>query len=124
MKSFPLIISIVTVILLVGSVLFYSSKSSTPQFSFPPSSYEYLWGDTCPHCEKVEEFLSSWDKKDQVIIDKYEVFSNKNNAPRLTQRAKDCQIPQNQVGVPLLITPQGECLVGDESIINHFKNLN
>jgi len=111
--------------ILVGS-LFFSSKTQKETNIIElsaPETYEYYWGNGCPHCAKVEEFLESWDKKDLVEIQKYETWYNKENEARLKSRANSCNIPLQQVGVPLLVTKEGECIIGDQPIIEHFQNL-
>ena len=41
----------------------------------------------------------------------------------MTERAKICEIKSSEMGVPFLVTPEGKCFAGDQSIIEHFKNL-
>lgn len=123
MKKFPLIIGLVTLIIIVGGVFLFSKSQNQTSNLQLPTSYEYYWGDRCPHCAKVEEFFSSWSKKDKINIDKKEVWKNPANAKIMAERAKSCSIPANELGVPLLYTPDGKCLIGDEPIIDFFKNI-
>ncbi len=99
----------------------FTQKTTTPS---PLTGYEYFWGDGCPHCTVVEEFLSTWDGRDKIKIEKKEVWKNTANSRVLGARAASCNIPQNELGVPLLVTPEGQCIVGDQPIIEHLKNLN
>lgn len=111
---------------ILGGSLFFSSKTKTNTNLVElsePTTYEYYWGNGCPHCAKVEEFLENWDKKDLVEITKYETWYNKENELRLKSRATTCNIPLQQVGVPLLVTKSGECIIGDVPIIEHFESL-
>jgi glutaredoxin len=87
-----------------------------------PSNYEYFWGEGCPHCAKVDEFLDSWEHADKLELDKKEIYSNRVNSNLLQERGKSCGIPFNQIGVPFVFTPQGECITGDEPIIDFFKS--
>lgn len=114
---------ILAIFLLIGGI-FYFSRKKAPEVLSLPTSYEYFWGDGCPHCAKVEEFFNTWEKKDQVAIDKKEVWNNRENATLLNQRANSCGLRPSDVGVPFLFTPEGKCITGDEPIINFFKNLN
>lgn len=124
MKKFPLITGLVTLIIIVGGIFLLSRPQNNSPIPSPnPNAYEYFWGDGCPHCAKVEEFFSSWDKKDKVNIDKKEVWENPANARIMAERAKSCNIPANELGVPLLYTPDGKCLIGDTPIIDFFKNI-
>lgn len=123
MKKFPLIIGVVTLLIIVAGV-FLLSKNSSPA-SYPlPQNLEYFWGNGCPHCANVEEFLSSWDKKDKVAIEKKEVWNNATNARELEARYEYCKTTNpSQMGVPLLFTPTGKCYSGDVDIINYLKSL-
>jgi glutaredoxin len=115
----------VTLLIIIGGVFFFSkSSSSEPLDPLPsPTSYEYYWGDGCPHCKNVQDFFDSWEDYDKANIEKYEVWYNKSNQKRMQQRADACKINLQEMGVPLLVTPTGECIGGDTPIIDHFKNL-
>lgn len=121
-NKFPLIIGIVTLLIIGGGVFLFSKNQ--PQKLTLPNSYEYFWKDGCPHCENVAKFLDSWDKKDKVKIDKFDVVTDSQNQDRLFQRASYCKLNTTQLGVPFLFTPEGKCVEGDEPIIDFLKNLN
>lgn len=92
-----------------------------------PANPTYYWGDGCPHCKIVADFLSTWDPPTgeagkKVQIDKKEVWNNIANAKELKARYEYCKVPQSEIGVPLLFTPDGKCYSGDVEIINYFKN--
>lgn len=78
------------------------------------------YGEGCPHCAIVENYLKSNPPK--FNIEKKEVYYNKNNQNDLMAKAKICGMPLNQIGVPFLWNGE-ECILGDEPIINYFKNL-
>lgn len=147
MRHFPLIALVVSVLLIASFTIGYTliSSKNSPDLAdvsatptpFDPSSatssaspsttqgtYEYFWGDTCPHCANVAKFLESWEGKDKVKIDKKEIYRNPDNARLLDTRAQVCNLPKDQIPVPFLVTPERECITGDEPIINHFKSLN
>ena len=96
-----------------------ASLSSSPL----PSSYEFFWGDGCPHCKNVDDFLGGWDKKDKITIDSKEVWNNQGNANLMNQRVAYCNLDPKKVGVPFLFTPEGQCIIGDTPIIDYFKGL-
>jgi thiol-disulfide isomerase/thioredoxin len=124
MKHFPLAIAIITIVIIVAGVFLLSKGTSQKNSNFPPQNYQYFWGTTCPHCKNVEQFLSSWEKKDAVKIDKYEVYENNTNANLLLQTGKLCNLESSQLGaVPLLVTPKGECFIGDSPIIEKLKSI-
>jgi hypothetical protein len=126
MKKFPLIVVGITLIIFVGGIFLFSRKPNTPENLTPPplpTSYEYFWGDGCPHCAVVEEFLSTWEGKGKIVVEKKEVWKNTANANLLSQRADYCNLDKNNLGVPFLFTPDGKCLSGDTPIIDYFKSL-
>jgi glutaredoxin len=113
-----------TIIIIVGGIFLTSNRQSTNPTPLPlPSSYEYYWGDGCPHCANVEAFFESWDKKDQVKIDEKEVWKNPTNASLMLQRAKVCNLDTTNIAVPMLVTLDGQCFVGDTPIIDYLKSL-
>ncbi len=113
---------LITVLILLGGV-FFVSKNQAQEPAPPPTTYEYFWGDGCPHCAKVAEFFDSWDGDEKLTIDKKEVWNNPQNASLMAQRAKTCDIPPTEMGVPFLVTPEGKCIGGDQPIIDFFKSL-
>lgn len=123
MKGFrALIIAIIALALIAGGVFLLSS--SKPSAVEPlPTVHEYFWGDGCPHCAIVAEFLETWPDKDKIAIEKKEVWSNQMNYLLMQKRAQYCKINKNDLGVPLLFTPEGKCLIGDQPIIDYFKSL-
>lgn len=135
--SAPVLIGIITIIVLLGGVYLLSKGSTqtptpslTAQNTFDGTSsanltenYQYYWGIDCPHCANVEKFLESWSNTNKLKIDKKEVFQNQANSLELTQRAKSCNLPVDQIAVPFLYTPDKKCLEGDQPIIDYFTNL-
>jgi glutaredoxin len=125
MKRFPIIAGLITMLIIVGGVFMFSKKSSSEESAPPPNptGYEYFGGQGCPHCANVEEYQSTWENKDRIEIEKKDVYNNPTNAQLMRQRANSCELPFNQIGVPFLFTPEGECIIGDTPIINFFKSL-
>jgi hypothetical protein len=124
MKRFPLIISVTTVLIISLGIFLLSRKPSEEFVVTPlPSNYEYFWGEGCPHCANVADFLDSWENTDKIEIEKKEVYEDQENANLLLARAQYCKLPNNQVGVPFLFTPEGKCFVGDTPIISFFEQL-
>jgi|SRR3989344_2043805 len=126
MKNFIFFAVILIVLIIIGAVFLNSVKNESQNQSQAivlPTEYEYFWSETCPHCANVAEFMESWDKKDKIQMQKIEVNESLDNKKKFVERGDFCQIPRNQLGVPLLITPEGICLSGDEPIIEYLKNL-
>ena len=119
-SKFGILAIIVTVLILAGGAYLFSKPVEIPAIS----GYEYYWGNGCPHCKIVDEFFSTWSGKDKINIKKFEVWSNTKNAEWMAVRAKNCNIIRTEMGVPLLVKPDGTCLTGDQPIIEHYKSLN
>jgi glutaredoxin len=84
------------------------------------SSIVLYYGDGCPHCAIVDKFAEENKVAEKVTYEKKEVFNNKENADELTGRAKVCGLPTDSIGVPFL-WDGSKCLIGDQDIINFFK---
>jgi thiol-disulfide isomerase/thioredoxin len=79
-----------------------------------------FYGDTCPHCEKVEEYINNNGLENKVSFRRLEVFSNQANANLLGEKASACGIKTDTVGVPFLYDGS-QCYIGDEEVMNFFK---
>ncbi len=121
----PLVVTVLaTLAILVGGVFFFGRQSSGEVSGIAaPTGYEYYWGDGCPHCKNVDDFMSTWENKDKFELQKFETWKNRDNAKRLQARSDACKIPRASQGVPLLVTPDGKCLDGDVTIIDFLKNM-
>lgn len=75
------------------------------------------YGETCPHCKVVEQYIS--DNKINNIIQR-EVYNNQENAKDLNEKAVKCGMERKNIGVPFLYY-NATCLVGDQDIINFLK---
>jgi glutaredoxin len=78
------------------------------------------YGDGCPHCAIVEEYIDENKIEDLVSFEQKEVYYNRSNAEELQAKAKICGLPTNSIGVPFLWDGR-TCLIGDQDIINFFK---
>ena len=95
-----------------------SSQASTSATS--DDKMILFYGNGCPHCAKVEEFIKENKVKDKIALEEKEVYYNKNNSQELQEKAKACGIQADDIGVPLLWN-KGKCLVGDRDIISFFQ---
>ena len=123
MKNFLFFIILVVILVIIGGLFLNEVKKEGSLKSTPITTHEYFWSETCPHCAKVTEFMDSWDKKDQFEVQKFEVSRSATNATLLVRRGTACGISQKELGVPLLVTPQGQCIIGDEPIIEYLNKL-
>jgi len=81
----------------------------------------FFYGDGCPHCAIVEEYIKENNINDKISFAQKEVYYNQNNAKELESKAKICGIPTNSIGVPFL-WDGSKCIIGDQPIIDFFKS--
>ena len=111
-------------IIVVGAVIFSSKNSDADKNSnTPPIVHQYFWSETCPHCANVAEFMESWEGKDKLEIEKFEINQNSDSRSKFYSAGILCKIPQTELGVPLLVTPEGKCFNGDVPIIEYFEGM-
>lgn len=80
-----------------------------------------FYGDTCPHCKTVEEYITANNIKAKLSFKELEVFNNQANAQLLASKAQKCGLDvSGGVGVPFFFDGHN-CLVGDQPIIDYFK---
>lgn len=80
----------------------------------------FYYGNTCPHCEDVEEWMKTNDIEAKITIVKKEVYDNYQNSQELTQIAKKCGLSTDSIGVPFLYAEE-KCLVGSLDIISYLE---
>ena len=80
-----------------------------------------FYGDGCPHCAIVEEFVEQNNIEEKVSFSKKEVYYNQQNASELGVKAKVCGMSTDFIGVPFL-WDGSKCYVGDQDIVEFFKN--
>ena len=109
----------------IGLIAFDSIKAKKADEIKVESKDEVVlyWGEGCEHCKRVEEFLASYKEiEEKIKIEKKEVGKNLINSSELTERAKECKIDTaTGVAVPFLYF-RGECVTGDQPIINYLTN--
>lgn len=89
-----------------------------------------FYGDGCPHCKNVEDFIQANKIEDKIKVTRLEVpFGTKtspvllSNADLLLQKAKECKVDTSSgISIPFLYDGKGKCIIGDEPVINFFKN--
>jgi hypothetical protein len=80
------------------------------------------YGDTCPHCKVVEEYIAANRLEEKLSLSQKEVFNNQNNNSELAARAKICGIDLGKLGVPLLWDgTDSKCYEGDQAITDFLK---
>ena len=80
-----------------------------------------FYGDGCPHCALVEEYINQNGIEAKITFSKKEVYNNKQNADDLVAKARVCGMPTDSVGVPFL-WDGSTCFLGDRDIIEFFRS--
>ena len=105
--SVILIFFIIVAVVLIA--LYYLSNEKN-------SSAILYFGNTCPHCKIVEDFIKENNITSKFAVESKEVYDNLENALELENVAKSCNISKDAIGVPLLYYNE-KCYVGDNDII-------
>ncbi|MFA6098077.1 MAG: cytochrome c biogenesis CcdA family protein [Patescibacteria group bacterium] len=79
------------------------------------------FGQGCPHCAVVEQYIQDNKLDDTFSIIRKEVYSNSQNAQELTQYFIENNVPSEQQGVPFAVI-SGHYYVGDGPIISALEN--
>lgn len=129
---------LIVIVIAIGFYKFLStpSKSSnieTPTLNSPTSenlentdkpSLIFYWGDGCPHCENVKDFIIANNIDNQVNIIQKEVYKDINNQQELKDTVNQyCpQLNNGGIGVPLALdVANKKCLQGDTPIIEFLQ---
>lgn len=78
--------------------------------------------NSCPHCRKVEETISSNGQDKSADIVQKEVSQDQNNYNQYLSALKACNIDTNNAGVPLLFT-ENTCFIGETDVLTKIEAL-
>lgn len=84
-----------------------------------PDAIVYYYGESCPYCKVIDEFLTEHNVAEKVSFEKKEVWSNKANASEMGRRARVCDIRSESLGVPFVYAA-GKCFVGEPDVRRFF----
>jgi len=123
MKKF---LPIIIILLVIATYFFYNSKKDVVQ-DFPDSEAELIlfWGNGCPHCEIVKNYIKDNNLESKVKVLYKEVYYDKENQKLIESTAQKCpEIDSSRgIGVPLAFdNKNSKCLYGDTPIIEWLKS--
>ena len=84
-----------------------------------------FWGEGCPHCENVKQYIIENNLDENLKISQKEVYSNQTNLQLLKDKAANCPeyAGQENFAVPFAyFVQENQCLVGDTPIIEAMEN--
>ena len=116
MKIAP-IIGIIICLAAAGGLVCLIFNKNTGTDTAKNNEIILFYGDTCPHCKAVEDFIRQNSVDLKLAITRKEVFKNSDNAKLLTKKAATCGITTKSIGVPLLWDGK-TCYEGKEEVIN------
>lgn len=83
----------------------------------------FFYGETCPHCIKVEQFMADNKIEEKMVIIKKEALKDRNNSALLLSVNKKCGLDTKYLSVPVLWDGENsKCYSGDADIIKFFKD--
>ncbi|MEI6673383.1 MAG: hypothetical protein WCL02_09100 [bacterium] len=83
-----------------------------------------FYGNGCPHCAKVQEYIKDNKLTQQFDLAQKEVFYNKKNLNEFNGYLQKHSLTYDKIGVPFLIINSGaDCnyINGDANIIEYFS---
>lgn len=110
-----LIVFIISVIVLSGN-----KENNLPNNATEESEIILFYGQGCPHCAIVEDYIKNNNIKEKLSFEEKEVYYNQKNADDLATKAKICGIPTDYIGVPFL-WDGSKCYIGDREIIDFLN---
>lgn len=114
-KYLPLII-LLLIVAVIGFFIVLNTKKETS------TEMILFYGNTCPHCKKVNDYINANNVKAKFDFQELEVYNNQVNARLMAKKAVACGIDTNQgLSIPFFFDGKN-CLIGDEKIINYFQN--
>lgn len=119
-KYFLTLSFLVFALVLTGCAKSNNQESS----SFVDKNAEIIlfYGETCPHCKVVEKYITDNNISEKVNFTQSEVYNNKDNATFMIEKQKECNLDKNMVGAVPFLWTQDKCFLGQDDIIQFFKD--
>ena len=116
-----IIVFLGTLALVSGLIYWGLQDSKQSEIVDDPSVIVYYYGEGCPHCKVVNDFLVANNIAEKMTFEKKEVWSDKTNAKEMERRAKACNIKPEGMGVPFVYGGDGKCYIGEPEVTGFFK---
>lgn len=116
----PTILFIIILVFSFAVLLKNKGNKETTNQQPEQSQIILFYGDGCPHCAIVEEYIKDNKVKEKIYFVEKEVYYNRGNADELAEKAEKCGLATDSIGVPFL-WDGSKCFIGDIDIINFFK---
>lgn len=116
-----IVFTLIIIAVLFGLYKLLSQKPASLDTVVQNPDLILYWGQGCPHCEKVKQYIVDNKLNQKIKISQKEVYNNQVNQQEMLDTAKLCpEIDTTQgMGVPFaFITSTKKCLQGDQPIID------
>ena len=113
-----LLVSVAAIFILVSEK---NTVSPKPSETGKNTEIVLYYGNTCPNCIDLDNWIEANNIKEKVVFSQKEIFQNGDNRKELLAKAKICRIAEESVGVPFLWTGS-TCLIGKDDIIKFFED--
>lgn len=127
---------LIIVIIIFAGCLFWGFQtgffakifSNNPEPVAVPEGIVLFYGEGCPHCKNVDDFITQNNIEQKVKFTRLEIPFNGKTSPQLVANAKlaiqlaqGCKLDVSRgVSIPFLYDGKN-CLLGDEPVINFLK---
>lgn len=118
-KTYTIVVAVFLII--IGFVIWgwKSGYLSTNDDSGKSTDIIYYYGKECPHCADVSKFLKENKIAEKIDFSKREIFHNSVNNQAMQEKAKECNITSEGMGVPF-VWARGECFIGTPNVESFF----
>jgi len=97
-------------------------KTSVAPDNGQKTDFVLYYGNTCPHCKIVEDYLAKNDPDGKLGVTQKEVYQNQANQKEFIEKATACKLDLDNLGVPVLWDAKNsKCYEGDQPIIDFLK---
>ncbi|MDD5625595.1 MAG: glutaredoxin domain-containing protein [Patescibacteria group bacterium] len=106
------------VLVIIGNRSNQKNKSNNPE-----DGIVLFYSPTCPHCIKVEEFLTQNKVTEKIKFENRDT-SIAVNLELLKEKAGECGLNESDLAIPFLFDGSSKnpsCLIGDVDIIKFFQ---
>jgi len=111
---------VVVALIIAGLLITLSMTGRVIDNPISNSTNILFYGESCPHCKVVDEFIAANNISSKLSFEHKEVWNNKDNRNEMIAAAKACNLDLNNLGVPFLYY-EGKCYLGDQPIIELLK---
>lgn len=81
----------------------------------------YFYGQECARCKNIDNFIKENKINSQISFAEKEVWHDGSNDMEMKERAKECNLEPEKVGVPFLWA-RGKCYIGEVEVEKFLKS--